>query len=56
MARMIGTQLFHAVTFAGKRYGCGSKVGYVRANLAMALGRDDIGAEIRAFALNLLAD
>ncbi len=54
MARMIGTQPFHAVTFAGKRYDCGSKAGYVQANLAIALGREDMGAEIRAFALDLL--
>ncbi|WP_033927450.1 UTP--glucose-1-phosphate uridylyltransferase GalU [Sphingomonas sp. 35-24ZXX] len=56
MARMIGTQPFHAVTFAGKRYDCGSKVGYVQANLAIALARDDMGEEIRAFALDLLAN
>lgn len=54
MARMIGTQPFHAVTFAGKRYDCGSKAGYVQANLAIALGREDMGDEIRAFALDLL--
>jgi UTP--glucose-1-phosphate uridylyltransferase len=29
MARMIGTQPFHAVTFAGKRYDCGNKTGFV---------------------------
>ncbi|WAC23033.1 UTP--glucose-1-phosphate uridylyltransferase GalU [Blastomonas sp. SL216] len=54
MARMIGTQPFHAVTFAGKRYDCGSKAGYVQANLAIALGREDMADEIRAFALDLL--
>ncbi|ESZ85444.1 MAG: UTP--glucose-1-phosphate uridylyltransferase [Blastomonas sp. CACIA14H2] len=54
MARMIGTQPFHAVTFAGKRYDCGSKAGYVQANLAIALEREDMGEEIRAFALDLL--
>jgi UTP--glucose-1-phosphate uridylyltransferase len=54
MARMIGTQPFHAVTFAGRRYDCGSKAGYVQANIAIALEREDIGAEIRAFALDLL--
>ncbi|MDM7957589.1 UTP--glucose-1-phosphate uridylyltransferase GalU [Blastomonas sp.] len=54
MARMIGTQPFHAVTFAGKRYDCGSKAGYAQANLAVALDREDIGPEIRAFALDLL--
>lgn len=54
MARMIGTQPFHAVTFAGKRYDCGSKAGYVQANLAIALQREDMADEIRAFAVDLL--
>lgn len=54
MARMIGSQPFHAVTFAGKRYDCGSKAGYVQANLAIALEREDMADEIRAFAVDLL--
>ena len=54
MARMIGAQPFHAVTFAGKRYDCGSKAGFVEATLAMALERDDLRDEVRAIALRLL--
>ncbi len=54
MARMIGTQPFHAVTFDGKRYDCGSKTGFVEATLALALEREDIGAEVRAIAERLL--
>ncbi|KLE34231.1 UTP--glucose-1-phosphate uridylyltransferase GalU [Aurantiacibacter luteus] len=54
MARMIGTQPFHAVTFAGDRYDCGSKVGFVEATLALALAREDMGAEVRAMAERLL--
>ena len=34
MARMIGTQAFHAVTFDGRRFDCGSKTGFVEATLA----------------------
>ncbi|MXP26362.1 UTP--glucose-1-phosphate uridylyltransferase GalU [Altererythrobacter indicus] len=54
MAKMIGHQPFHAVTFNGKRYDCGSKVGFVEATLALALEREDMGAEIRAIAKKLL--
>ncbi len=54
MAKMIGTQPFNAVTFAGKRYDCGSKLGFVEATLALALEREDMGAEVRAMALRLL--
>lgn len=55
MARMIGQQPFHAVTFAGNRYDCGSKTGFVEATLAMALEREDMGAEVRRIAERLLA-
>lgn len=54
MAQMIGNQAFNAVTFDGKRYDCGSKVGYIEANLAVALERPDMADEVRAIAVNLL--
>ncbi len=54
LARMIGTQPFHAVTFAGRRFDCGSKLGFVEATLALALEREDMGAEVRAIAERLL--
>ena len=54
MARMIGEQPFHAVTFAGKRYDCGSKTGFVEATLAIALEREDMRDEVRAMARRLL--
>ena len=56
MARMIGQQPFHAVTFAGKRYDCGSKAGFIEATLALALQREDIGADVRRMAQRLLAE
>ncbi len=54
MAQMIGMQPFHAVKFNGTRYDCGSKVGYIEANLAVALSRPDMTDEVRAIAINLL--
>ncbi|KEO88856.1 UTP--glucose-1-phosphate uridylyltransferase [Erythrobacter longus] len=54
MAKMIGTQPFHAVTFDGNRYDCGSKLGFVEATLALALEREDMGADVRAMAERLL--
>lgn len=56
MAKMIGAQPFHAVTFDGKRYDCGSKTGFVEATLALALEREDMGADVRAMAKRLLAE
>ena len=56
MAKMIGDQPFHAVTFDGKRYDCGSKLGFVEATLALALQREDMGASVREIAQRLLSE
>ena len=56
MAKMIGNQPFHAATFAGRRFDCGSKTGFVEATLALALEREDMGVEVRAMAQRLLAE
>ncbi|TXC70057.1 UTP--glucose-1-phosphate uridylyltransferase GalU [Sphingomonas ginsenosidivorax] len=55
MAQLIGRQPFHGFTFNGQRYDCGDKAGYIEANLAIALARDDIGPVVRAFMEDLLA-
>ena len=54
MAGLIGKQPFHAFTFDGERYDCGSKQGYVEANLALALADPEIGDDVRAMARRLL--
>jgi UTP--glucose-1-phosphate uridylyltransferase len=54
MARMIGNQPFHAVTFEGRRFDCGNKTGFVEATLALALEREDMADEVRAIARRLL--
>ena len=54
MARMIGKQPFHAHVFDGERFDCGSKTGYLKANLALALERPDMRDAVRAFATDLL--
>ncbi|WP_407073357.1 UTP--glucose-1-phosphate uridylyltransferase GalU [Sphingomonas sp. LaA6.9] len=53
MANMIGGQPFHGLTFAGRRFDCGDKAGYIHANMALAAERDDIGASVRAFGVEL---
>jgi UTP--glucose-1-phosphate uridylyltransferase len=56
MARMIGDQPFHAVTFGGRRFDCGSKTGFVEATLALALERPDMADDVRAIMQRLLAE
>ncbi len=46
MARMIGTQPFHAYKFDGRRFDCGDKAGFITANIALALDRKDIGPAV----------
>jgi UTP--glucose-1-phosphate uridylyltransferase len=49
MASLIGRQPFHGVAVDAERYDCGDRIGFVTANLALALRRDDIGPAIRDF-------
>jgi len=49
MARVIGTQPFHAYRFDGERYDCGSAAGFVIANVAVALQREDVSPALRQF-------
>jgi UTP--glucose-1-phosphate uridylyltransferase len=53
MAKLIGTQPFHAYRFDGERYDCGSAAGFVIANIAMALQRADVGPTVEAFISSL---
>ncbi|MGE5766065.1 MAG: UTP--glucose-1-phosphate uridylyltransferase, partial [Bacteroidota bacterium] len=48
MARTIGRQPFHGLRFEGRRFDCGSKAGFLEANLAYALERDDLRDTARA--------
>jgi len=48
---MIGlsrTQRFYGVEFAGERHDCGSKAGFLRANIAYGLARPDLRDSLRA--------
>ncbi len=54
MAKLIGNQPFHGFTFDGQRYDCGDKAGWLTANLALGLAREDIGPAVRKFATKLL--
>ena len=54
MARMIGQAPFHALRYAGRRYDCGSRIGFLEANVAVALNRHDTAGETRALLERLL--
>jgi UTP--glucose-1-phosphate uridylyltransferase len=52
MAKLIGEQPFHALKVSAVRHDCGDKIGFVIANLALALERDDVGPKIREYLAN----
>jgi len=53
MAKLIGRQPFHALTVNAERYDCGDAAGFVLANLAMAMKRDDVAPKLRDFIADL---
>jgi len=47
MARTIGRMPVHGLRVDGKRFDCGSKAGFLEANVAYALQRDDLRTDMR---------
>ncbi len=47
MAKMIGSHPFHGVLFEGRRFDCGTRVGFIDANIAFALKRPDMVERMR---------
>jgi UTP--glucose-1-phosphate uridylyltransferase len=56
MAKMIGNKPFHALTYRGQRFDCGSRLGFLEANVGVALHRADTTAETQALLRRLLKD
>lgn len=54
MVALASTQPFYGLKFEGRSFDCGSKIGFLAANLAYALQRDDIAPELRAEMRRLL--
>jgi len=54
MIRLAGRQAFYGLKFEGRSFDCGSKIGFLTANIAYALARDDIAPALRAEIKSLL--
>ncbi|MCB1970507.1 MAG: UTP--glucose-1-phosphate uridylyltransferase GalU [Geminicoccaceae bacterium] len=48
MERMIGSRPFHGLSFEGRRFDCGDKLGYLEAIVALALERPELGDQLRS--------
>jgi UTP--glucose-1-phosphate uridylyltransferase len=53
MIALAKSQAFHGVRFDGRTYDCGSKIGFLAANLAFALERPELAGPLRAEARKL---
>jgi UTP--glucose-1-phosphate uridylyltransferase len=53
MAKLIGSQPFHALKVDAVRHDCGDKAGFVIANLALALERPDLAPRVREYLSNI---
>lgn len=49
MAKMIGNTPFHGLRYEGRRFDCGDKIGFLEAQIAFALKRPELAAEVREF-------
>ena len=54
MIRLAGKQPFYGLKFEGRSFDCGSKIGFLAANIAYALERSDIAPALRAEIKSLL--
>ena len=46
MAKLIGISPFHGLRFEGERFDCGDKAGFIEANIAFALDRNDLREQV----------
>jgi UTP--glucose-1-phosphate uridylyltransferase len=56
MIALAKKQPFYGLKFEGRSFDCGSKIGFLTANVAYALARDDIGPAFRAEIKQLLGE
>ncbi len=56
MIALMEEQPFHGYQFSGKTYDCGSKIGFLAANVAYGLERDDLSGDFKAVLKEILAD
>ena len=49
LSAMIGSAPFHGLRFEGRRFDCGTQTGFIQANIAYALAREDLHDDIVEF-------
>lgn len=54
MAKMLGNMPFHGLLFDGERFDCGDKTGFILANIAFAMAREDMRDGVTAYIKKIL--
>jgi UTP--glucose-1-phosphate uridylyltransferase len=54
LAKTIGDTAFHGLRFDGRRFDCGTKIGFVAANVAFAVARDELNGDVREIIQSIL--
>lgn len=54
MAQMLGKMPFHGLLFEGERFDCGDKTGFILANIAFAMEREEMHDGIKAYLKKIL--
>jgi UTP--glucose-1-phosphate uridylyltransferase len=55
IARLMKEQAVYAYRFEGKRYDCGSKLGYLQATVEYAMNHSTLGGPFRDYLLDLMS-
>jgi len=56
MSNMLGSSRFYGLRFEGTRFDCGDKIGFLHANVAFALNREDIAQDFGDIIRSVAAD
>lgn len=56
MSNMLGSSRFYGLRFEGTRFDCGDKIGFLHANVAFALNREDIAQDFGKIIRSVAAD
>jgi UTP--glucose-1-phosphate uridylyltransferase len=56
IARLMNDEAVYAYKFAGTRYDCGNKLGYLQANVEYALAHEELARPFRAYLRRLAQD
>lgn len=56
IAELRKSEKIYAYSFEGRRYDCGSKIGYLEANVEIGLQHDELADEFKSFLKNVVVD